>query len=214
MNTLTTVENTARTLTTAEMGQLADKAYAGYDFGDGVTITDHGGWEYSVPGYEWSRKVYVETAAENDGPAPRWTLNFTVHFNPADGSFKDACALDQKGSIWGGLPTLPELPDTVQDAPAPEAALAEVLPGATVQEIDQVMMQDLVGDYEVPSQVPEWAWVEENACFSHKYNGQFGVWEFVLNLSSFDENVPEKLKSTIKNALDKGIAYIIFHQGT
>ena len=83
---------------------LAEQAFQQYEFGDGVQVTDTSGWEYSTPGFERTRKVYVETEPEDDGPAPRWTLTFTVRFNPADGSFAEAYAIDNKGSIWGSMP--------------------------------------------------------------------------------------------------------------
>lgn len=87
----------------------ADEAFADYDFGSGVEVTDTGGWEYETPGKERTRKVYVETEAEDDGPAPRYTLTFTVRFNP-DGSVSEAYAIDNKGQVWGSLPR--EMPQT------------------------------------------------------------------------------------------------------
>lgn len=80
--------------------------------------------------------------------------------------------------------------------------------------IREVMMQDLVGDYDVPDDVPEWAWVEENASFSHVRNGQDGVWEFMLNLSRTFHDVPERIAPTLKQAVSDGVAYLVFHQGT
>jgi len=47
----------------------------------------------------------------------------------------------------------------------------EVLPGAVREEIGSVLMQDIVGNYEVPEEVPEWAWVEREASFGHVRNG-------------------------------------------
>lgn len=91
----------------------------------------------------------------------------------------------------------------------------EVLPGATSSEVLEVMMQDIVGDYDVPEQVPEWSWVESNASFAHVQNGTSGVWEFVLNLSCVEmDDVPEKLRPVISKAVADNIAYLIFHQGT
>ncbi|MEX3984288.1 hypothetical protein AB4Y45_35615 [Paraburkholderia sp. EG287A] len=98
--------------------------------------------------------------------------------------------------------------------PAADDAGPEVLPGATAQEIDHVMMQDIVGDYDVPDNVPEWSWVETNASFQHIQNGQHGVWEFILNLSLSFEDIPEKLQPTIAAARAKHCAYLAFHQGT
>lgn len=91
----------------------------------------------------------------------------------------------------------------------------EVTPGATSCEIREVMMQDIVGDYDVPEQVPEWSWVESNASFAHVQNGTSGVWEFVMNLSVVEmKDIPEKLRPVFSKAVADNIAYLIFHQGT
>lgn len=105
---------------------------------------------------------------------------------------------------------LSELRKAVRNA----SAEAEVFPGATRAEIGQVMMQDVVGDYEVPENVPEWVWVEKAASFAHVRNGQSGVWEFVLNLSLAFEDVPDSLKPVLESARQSHLSYLVFHQGT
>lgn len=87
-------------------GELADQAFAEYEFGAGVIVTDVSGWEYTSPGHERTRKVYVETAAEDDGPAPRWVLDFTVKFDPETGALSEAYAMDNKGQVWGSEPSV------------------------------------------------------------------------------------------------------------
>lgn len=82
---------------------LADKAFAEFNFGDSVEVTDASGWQYITPGNERSRKVFVETLREDDGPAPRWTLTFTVRFDPDTGALIEAYALDEKGQKWGSM---------------------------------------------------------------------------------------------------------------
>lgn len=91
---------------------------------------------------------------------------------------------------------------------------AEILPGATREEVASVMLQDIVGDYDVPENVPEWGWVEREASFSHVRNGQDGVWEFVLNLSRQFADIPDRLRPVIDRARRGNLAYLIFHQGT
>jgi hypothetical protein len=88
----------------AEFEAVADLAYEAFEFGHGVTVTDHSGWEYVSPGAERTRKVYVETTPEDDGPAPRATLNFTVKIDPATGELLEAAALDEHGNAWGSHP--------------------------------------------------------------------------------------------------------------
>lgn len=90
----------------------------------------------------------------------------------------------------------------------------EMLPGATKMEILDICMPDIVGDYDTPGQVPEWAWVEEKACYHHHKNGQDGVWEFVVNLAYGVDDVPEILLPVIAAANKVGASYILFHQGT
>lgn len=112
-----------------EQAVLADQAFAKYYFGEGVEVKDMSGWEYTTPGNERTRKVYVETAREDDGPAPRWTLTFNVRFND-DGSLAEAYAIDAKGAMWG---TLHHQPATANSAMAfcnmsVEAACADLHP--------------------------------------------------------------------------------------
>lgn len=86
----------------------AELVFMEYAFGENVAVEDSTGWTHSTPGHEWTRKVYVETAREDDGPAPRHTLNFTARFNDSDGSFVEAFALCQDGSEWGSMPAISE----------------------------------------------------------------------------------------------------------
>jgi hypothetical protein len=99
---------------------------------------------------------------------------------------------------------------TVEDAREP----FQVFHGATKEEIRSVMMQDIVGDYDIPDEVSEWKWVEEKASFVHSRNGQDGVWEFVLNLANSWDDIPEKLVPVISSARADHAGYLIIHQGT
>lgn len=80
--------------------------------------------------------------------------------------------------------------------------------------IQHIMMQDVVGDYDTPDTVPEWAWIEANASFQHRENGKHGIWEFVVNLARHFDDVPEKLRTVLESAKRCGVAYLVFHQGT
>lgn len=93
-----------------KMRAAADFVFDKYEFGESVQVTDTDGWSFTTPGHEWTRKVYVEIPREDDGPAPRWVLNFNVRFNAKDFTFEDAIALNSKGEEWGSLPTFtPEI---------------------------------------------------------------------------------------------------------
>lgn len=104
---------------------MADKAFEDYDFGEGVMVTDTSGWEYTSPGHERTRKVYVETEREDDGPAPRCTLNFTVRFDPATGTLEDACATDENGSKWGSMASASDLGSYVIYSPNESACSSD-----------------------------------------------------------------------------------------
>lgn len=82
------------------------------------------------------------------------------------------------------------------------------------EKVLSVLMQNIVGDYDTPDQVPEWYWVERVASYAHAKNGQDGIWEFVLNLSSGWDDIPDRLLPVISEAKACNIAYLIFHQGT
>lgn len=84
----------------------------------------------------------------------------------------------------------------------------------SIQNTASILMQDIVGDYEAPENVPEWEWVEANASYAHVKNGQDGVWEFFLNLSLTWDDIPEKLREVIEAAREQNCAYLIIHQGT
>ena len=90
----------------------------------------------------------------------------------------------------------------------------EILPNATQQEIAEIMMSDVVGEYDVPDSVLEWAWVEKVASYAHVRNAQDGIWEFVLNLSNHWDDIPATLAPVIAQARKAGNAYLIIHQGT
>ena len=85
-------------------GVAADNAFDSYEFGEGVIVADSSGWEYETNGHEQTCKVYVEVEHEDDGPAQRLTLHFTVRFDPVSGALAEAYAMDNKGQIWGHLP--------------------------------------------------------------------------------------------------------------
>ena len=73
-----------------------------------------------------------------------------------------------------------------------------------------VMIQDIVGDdYEDPAEVPECRWIANQASYSHAE-----VWEHILNMACEFESIPAKLAPVLEEAKSKGIAYVIFHQGT
>ncbi|MBV7542181.1 hypothetical protein [Acidovorax sp. sic0104] len=106
-----------------DQAEQADKAFADYDFGSSVEVTDTSGWEYTTPGDERKRKVFVETEREDDGPAPRSVLTFTVRFDPESGSLVEATAIDGNGQVWGAMSDRAAIPQTNGgSAPCPEIA--------------------------------------------------------------------------------------------
>lgn len=96
----------------------------------------------------------------------------------------------------------------------PAQLRGEAFPGACIEEIGSINLQDVVGDYAVPSDIAEWAWVEANAAFAHTNNGTDGVWEFVLNMARDFSDIPSRLVPAITEARAKNLSYLIIHQGT
>jgi len=86
----------------------AEQAFERYDFGG--EVSDKGGWEYSSEGSQRTCKVYLEPEREDDGPAPRRLLTFTVQFDPSTDQIADVYAIDDRGSIWGHLPNPAPVP--------------------------------------------------------------------------------------------------------
>lgn len=84
------------------------------------------------------------------------------------------------------------------------------------EKVLNVCMPDLVGDYDVPEDVPEWGWIEKHASYRHQDNGDCGVWDFILNLCmlEFMDDVPEVLQAILTQAEEQGYSYVLFHQGT
>lgn len=83
-----------------------------------------------------------------------------------------------------------------------------------LETIASVLIQDLVGDYETPHQVPEWHWIRANASYGHRDNGVDGVWEFVINVARTYDDLPERLAPAIHAAREAGAGYLLVHQGT
>lgn len=86
----------------------AKQAFERYDFGG--EVSEMGGWEYCSNDSVRTCTVYLETEREDDGPAPRWRLTFTVQFDPSTDQITDVYAIDDRGSIWGHLPNPAPVP--------------------------------------------------------------------------------------------------------
>ena len=87
----------------------------------------------------------------------------------------------------------------------------------TTQTILDVMMQDIVGDDDTPDFIDEWQWVKSISSFSHNENGDFGIWEFFVNVYKVQhsgDRIPEKLLPVFEEAIKAGHSFVWFHQGT
>ncbi len=73
----------------------ADKAYENYDFGQNVAVEDADGWESTMPGDTWSRKVYCL----NDGDQQTHTVYLNVRFSGVQ--VVEVYALDGSGNFVG-----------------------------------------------------------------------------------------------------------------
>lgn len=107
----------------------AEAAFEAYDFGDGVSVEGASGWEWTAPGREMSRKVYLSyaDAEEADGSG---AANFTVTFESTSSPVVlDASAL--LTSSGGEIGYMPEkaLKERVNDKLAMAAsAVLELAP--------------------------------------------------------------------------------------
>lgn len=83
-----------------------------------------------------------------------------------------------------------------------------------VKTILDVEMSSIFGDYDVPEDVAEFSWIEQNASFAYKNNGVSGIWDFIINVTNEFNDIPEKLIPVINSASAQGHTYILFNQGT
>ena len=125
--------------------------------------------------------------------------------------------------VWLPNPDVPGEADDLSDSDLPgftPPPLAEqrlspaTRPSVAVEKFASVLMQDVVGEYDTPDQVPEWDWVRNNASFQHRCNGLDGLWEWVLNLANSLGDAPARLKAVIEDARAAGASYLLIHQGT
>jgi len=84
----------------------------------------------------------------------------------------------------------------------------------------EVNLVDVLNEYELPDDTPEWQWVEKNGSFAHKGNGtEGGVWEFMVqveNIMTSDvrrASIPAPLKPFFDEAVTQKAVWILFHQG-
>jgi len=85
---------------------------------------------------------------------------------------------------------------------------------SSTERIRSLMAQDVFGDYDVPSHVADWAWIEENASFVHTSKIRDGVWDFILNMARSLDGAPQRLASIIEETREAGISWLMVHQGT
>jgi hypothetical protein len=84
--------------------------------------------------------------------------------------------------------------------------------------IIEVNLVDVLNEYDVPDECPEWKWVEDNHRWAHKSNNaEPGVWEFMVNVDKHNpdllKGVPAVLKPFFEEALRLDAPWIMFHQG-
>lgn len=85
-------------------------------------------------------------------------------------------------------------------------------------QIIEVNLIDVLNQYDVPDECPEWKWVEDNHRWAHKSNNaEPGVWEFMVHVDKYNpdllEGVPAVLKPFFVEALKLDAPWIMFHQG-
>lgn len=93
------------------------------------------------------------------------------------------------------------------------AVLPQLARCLCIEGVASIMMQDIVGPYDVPADVPEWAWVQTNASFVHRDNGTDGVWDYMVNVTRSLEGAPKRLRAVLELARRQGVSLLLFHQG-
>lgn len=80
----------------------------------------------------------------------------------------------------------------------------------------EVNMAELLDDYDTPEGAEAWEWLEDNACFAHKENGNSeGIWEFFVRLEAITANrleIPSELQESFKEAQAANAKWILFYQ--
>lgn len=85
----------------------------------------------------------------------------------------------------------------------------------SVKKYAVVEMKNIIGDYTNPEDVPEWAWVEEQAEHICKDNGQLDMWDFTISIPSIDydlRSVPASLQELFKQLIKEEIKLVHFIQ--
>lgn len=77
----------------------ADSAASTYEFGDDAGPSEMGGWEFTTPGDEWTRPIYLDPADEDSDTTIK--AYFTVRFEAGTAKVIEAYAIDYNGNIFG-----------------------------------------------------------------------------------------------------------------
>jgi hypothetical protein len=79
----------------------AEQVWLQYDFGtDGVG--DCEGWERTIPGEEWTRRVYLESDVQDvDEDSEAATL--TIVFEKGSARISEVYAIDSRGNVFGSI---------------------------------------------------------------------------------------------------------------
>lgn len=83
-----------------------------------------------------------------------------------------------------------------------------------ISKIMDINLAEILDEYDTPENILEWLWIEREASYTHRDNGDSGIWEFVLNLSRDFVDIPVTLLPIINLAIENDVSYILFHQGT
>lgn len=81
--------------------ESAEQIWLQYDFGtDGVGESQ--GWERTIPGEEWTRRVYLESD-EQDVDEDSEAATLTIRFAQGSTLIEEAYAIDANGNIFGSI---------------------------------------------------------------------------------------------------------------
>lgn len=86
-------------------------------------------------------------------------------------------------------------------------------PDLTAMKVAEFDLCDVVGDYDDATKIEEGVWLEANASYRHRSNGEYGVADFVVNLAVGYDDIPTRMAEVITHARRGGFSYLVVHAG-
>lgn len=87
----------------SQRDEVLDKVFSYYDFGNWI-VEETSGWEYTKPGREYTRNVYVVHEDDQDKDIDTTLMHLTVVFKDNNSAeLEEAYVIDGNGNIVGSF---------------------------------------------------------------------------------------------------------------